>query len=261
MPRQLQLEMHSQPDDTTCGPTCLHAVYRYYDDELSLEQVIREVPALEQGGTLAVMLGIHALRRGYRATIYTYNLRVFDPTWFVLTSSKHRLVPTYQAAPTIVERLGAQMQAKHSARLQAACQAYIDFCQLGGQLRMQDLNAALIRKYLKRSVPILTGLSFTYLYHCPREVEPAGTVDDIRGQATGHFVVLCGYDKQRKTVQVADPYPNPLGEDNVYEVGLDRLVCAILLGVLTYDANLLIIEPRRSTAGTSLQSDPLHPAA
>jgi hypothetical protein len=68
----------------------------------------------------------------------------------------------------------------------------------------------------------------------------------VRGVPTGHFVVLCGYDKQRHTVQVADPYlQNPLGGEHHYEVKMDRLVCAILLGVLTYDANFLVIEPKR----------------
>ena len=73
----------AQPDDTTCGPTCLHAVYGYYGDEAELDQVIQETVRLEHGGTLALLLGCHALRRGYQATIYTYHLQVFDPTWFV----------------------------------------------------------------------------------------------------------------------------------------------------------------------------------
>jgi hypothetical protein len=193
--------------------------------------LIQESPTLENGGTLAVLLGHHALRRGYRATIYTFNLEVFDPTWFACRTD-------------LVSRLQGQIAAKESVKLQMASQAYIEFLRLGGKIYMQDLNAALIRRYLKRSTPILTGLSSTYLYHCEREVEPENKPDDVRGVPTGHFVVLCGYDKQRRTVRVADPYlHNPLGEEHYYEVGLDRLVCAILLGVLTYDANLLIIEP------------------
>jgi hypothetical protein len=39
---QLELEMLPQPDDTTCGPTCLHAVYRYRGHEIPLDQVIRK---------------------------------------------------------------------------------------------------------------------------------------------------------------------------------------------------------------------------
>ena len=57
--------------------------------------------------------------------------------------------------------------------------------------------------------------------------------------------MLCGYDRVEKEVLVADPYlPNPLAPKNhYYIVGVDRVVCAVLLGTYTYDANLLIIQP------------------
>ena len=208
MPRHLELEILPQPDDTTCGPTCLHAVYRYFDDDLPLEQLVRETPALTEGGTLAVLLGCHALNRGYRATIYTFNLNVFDPSWF-------------QDGADLIPRLQAQMAAKQSPKLRAASQAYIEYLKLGGRIRMQELNAALIRRYLKRSIPILTGLSATYLYQCKREIAHDSQPDDVRGVPTGHFVVLCGYDAKRRAVSVADPYlPNPLGADHYYDVGI-----------------------------------------
>lgn len=233
MPRHLELEILPQPDEVTCGPTCLHAVYRYFDDVMPLEQLIREIPTLDEGGTLAVLLGGHALRRGYRATIYTFNLKVFDPSWF-------------RGRTDLIPRLEAQIAAKHSTKLIAASEAYIEYLRLGGRIHMQELNAQLIRRYLKRSIPILTGLSATYLYQCKREIAHNNQPDDIRGVPTGHFVVLCGYHAKQRTVSVADPYlPNPLGAEHYYDVGLDRLVGAILLGVLTYDANLLVLEPGR----------------
>ena len=71
-----------QPDDATCGSACLQAVYAFYGDELPLDEVVRGVTPLDTGGTLAVYLACHALRRGYDATLYTYNLHMFDPTWF-----------------------------------------------------------------------------------------------------------------------------------------------------------------------------------
>ena len=82
MKKILDVAILPQPTETTCGPTCLHAVYRYYDDKISLPKLVDEIPYLEDGGTLAVNLGVHALKRGYKARIYTYNLHMFDPTWF-----------------------------------------------------------------------------------------------------------------------------------------------------------------------------------
>ena len=83
----MELNILPQPDDTSCGPTSLHAVYQYYNLDVELAQLIADISSLETGGTLAVYLGIDALRRGMDATIYTYNLKMFDPTWDGLDSS------------------------------------------------------------------------------------------------------------------------------------------------------------------------------
>ncbi len=233
MESQLRLDILPQPDDSTCGPTCLQAVYRYYGQDLPLADVIASVPALEGGGTLAVLLACDALRRGYRATIYTYNLHVFDPTWFT-------------SEVDLAERLRAQMALKDDARLRQASEAYLEFLRYGGRMRQRDLTSALIRRHLNKGTPILCGLSATYLYGQMREVGGDTLIDDdLRGVPQGHFVVLCGYRPEQRTVLVADPYQeNPLAEGQLYEVSIDRVICAILLGVITYDANLLILEPK-----------------
>jgi hypothetical protein len=43
---------------------------------------------------------------------------------------------------------------------------------------------------------------------------------------------------------VADPYQeNPFYRNNYYEVKTTRLINSIMLGIVTYDANLLVVEP------------------
>ncbi len=229
----LHLDISVQPDDTTCGPACLHSVYEYYRDSISLQQVVTEVKSLKGGGTLVVLLANHALSRGYRATIYTYNLHVFDPTWFI------------NGNDVLAEKLRTQAAIKNEAQLTFSTQDYLEFLEKGGRLLFEDLTIGLIRKFLKKSIPILTGLSSTYLYHAMRENPDNNLDNDITGTPTGHFVVLCGYDKAKRTVLVADPYKmNPVSHDHYYMVSIARLLGAVLLGILTHDANLLIIEPR-----------------
>ncbi len=255
MAERLRLDILPQPDDSTCGPTCLHAVYRFFGHDCSLDDVIRETPRLRNGGTLAVLLGSHALRHGYQATLYTYDLNVFDPTWFQANRGQISGHHAGDAVVSLIDKLRAEMAVKHREKIQMACAAYVEFLEMGGVIRMRDLNARLIRDQLRREVPILTGLSSTYLYQHPREYGPNNVDDDIQGDPQGHFVVLCGYDSEERTVEVADPYlKNPLGVEHHYHVGLDRLVCAILLGVLTYDANLLMIEPRRERIASLFQT-------
>jgi hypothetical protein len=227
------LEILTQPDDSTCGPTCLHAVYRYFKDSVALDDVIAEVPRLASGGTLAVNLANHALRRGYRALIVTYNLTAFDPSWF----SGDR--------PDLAERLRAQAAAKEDARLSEATEAYLEFLRLGGELTMEDLSPGLLRRWLEQGQPILTGLSATFLYRCAREIgDEVLSLDDVRGVPTGHFVVLCGWDAEERKVRVADPYQDELRTyEHIYWLPVERVINAILLGVLTYDANLLVLDP------------------
>jgi len=231
----LGFDIQAQPDEVTCGPTCLQALYNFYGDTILLKQVIKEVKQLKTGGTLAVMLGNHALKRGYKAHIYTYNLNVFDPTWFENSSRK------------IIQNLKRQMNFKYKRRkLQVASRAYIKFLESGGELRNTELDAALIKKYLKQSTPILTGLSATYLYGTPREIPQFDIYDSIKGEPSGHFVVITAYDEEKDLVYIADPMePNPLGKGQVYSVSFSRLINSIMLGIVTYDANLLVIEPRK----------------
>ena len=228
---RLRLAVQPQPDDTTCGPTCLHAIYRYYGDDIELPAVVNEVTALPGGGTLAVSLACHALRRGYDATIYTYNLLLFDPTWFS--------APDADLPRLLVE----QLRARPDRKLELATRAYLEFFERGGSLRYEELTAALVRRPLKRGMPVLTGLSATYLYGCARERDDE--YDSIAGMPAGHFVVISGYDTKTRQVLIADPlHDNPRYRSPLYRVGLARVIGAVLLSIVTYDANLLVITPR-----------------
>jgi len=240
----LGFDIQAQPDEVTCGPTCLHALYNYYGDDVPLTEVIRDVRKLKFGGTLAVMLGHHALKRGYRAHIYTYNLNVFDPTWFKSSSKK------------MIQHLHEQMEFKHKRRkLLVASEAYIKFLEAGGELRNSELDETLIKDYLRQSIPILTGLSATYLYGTAREIPQFDIYDSIKGEPAGHFVVITGFDENKDIAYIADPMePNPLGKGQVYGVSFRRLINSILLGIVTYDANLLIIGPKEKKKNAKTNS-------
>ena len=226
------LQIEVQPDDASCGPTCLHAVYRHYGDTVPLSSLTEEVAYLPTGGTLAVLLACHALDRGYSATIYSYNLQVFDPTWFGLERAE-------------LERLlAARAVAKRDPKLRLVIEAYLRYLSLGGKIAHEVLTEEFLAALLHEHGPLLTGLSATYLYDCPRELD--GRYDDVAGEPAGHFVVLHHYDDRTHSVDVADPLAsNPTFPQPHYEVAARRLIAAILLGIVTYDANLLLIEPPR----------------
>jgi hypothetical protein len=238
MKTELTFEIKAQPDDESCGPTCLHSLYCYYGDDIPLKKVVTEVQKAEYGGTLIEILACHALKRGYDATIYTWHVQMFDPTWFAEDGDLHDPVG-------VRDLLSLQLDAKRGTpRLATATRAYREFLALGGKLRMEDLTPQLIGRYIAEKTPIITGLSSTFLYREQRSITPTQE-DDVKGHPQGHFVMLVGYDSSKHEVTVADPLDeNPPFHTNRYRLPMTRLVNAILLGILTHDANLLIVKPK-----------------
>jgi len=232
---RLDVTIQRQPDETTCGPTCLDAVYQFYDDPVSLPQVNREIRRLEHVGTIAPCLGQRALKRGFEVTLYTWDLNIFDPSWFSLDRNAFR------------EKLLAHAKAKAHRRVATASRAYAEFIELGGTVRFRDLTAPLLRGLIRRKVPVIAGLSSTYLHRSPREYGPRDIADDLRGEPAGHFVVLSGYRRRDRLVRVSDPYYHNAARKPHEWININRLICAVLLGTLTFDANLLVITPGRRT--------------
>lgn len=238
----IDLTIHTQPDDETCGPTCLHAIYRYYGLNLDLEKIIETIERSASGGTLAPYLGKHALQHQFDTTIFINNLDVFDPTWFQSSGEG--------SSEVLIEKLKAQILHKTDAGIIQSTLAYLQYLELGGKVRFQTITIDLLKHYFKEKTPILSGLSATYLYRSAREtfhLDGTSFYDDVRGFPCGHFVILCGYDDDHRHIVVADPHrENPLSHDNYYKVSSRHLINAIMLGVLTYDANLLIIKPKKT---------------
>ncbi len=214
----------------TCGPTCLAQIYRFYGYRKTVAEVIEETPGNPDGGTLAVYLGLSALRNGFEADLYSFSLRVFDPTWFEMEP------------PALIEKLWLRRAAVRNEKLQRAIAGYVDFIEHGGKVHFADMTEKLLARILGRGQPILAGLSATYLYKTSREYKDE--YDDVRGEPVGHFVVVSGYYPKSGRFIVRDPSSHiPFSRTGKYSVSADTLISAILLGDVTYDAVVLAVRP------------------
>ena len=233
---RLRFDIPAQPTDSSCGATCLHAVYRYFGAESELPTLIDEIPEFDEGGTLSVHLALHALGRGFSCTLISYNLRVFDPTWRTLGSH------------ALVAKLRNRVGHLSNPKLVKNHEAYIQYLDLGGKIAFRDLNHGLISELMANDTPIITGLSATYLYQSARETSE-GKDDDVGGSPTGHFVVVTGLEKDPARVVVADPFSrNPYNPEGEYRVDSSHFMNAVMLGVVTHDANLLVIRPKTESS-------------
>lgn len=237
---ELRVQRFVQPDDVTCGPTCLRKVYDFYGLQLDDGEVLGEIDRNDDGGTLAVFLGIAALARGFRARIYSYDLAIFDPTWFGLGCAE------------LAEKVHARFPHLPDGKRLRAARAYLDFLGRGGEIRFDELTPGLLKRIIDREHPVLAGLSATYLYRFPRERQLDGdalVADDIAGEPTGHFVVIVGYEQWGRRFSLRDPSEHvPVAADGRQVVDAQRLINSILLGDVTYDAVLLELWPREEGA-------------
>ncbi len=226
---KLEVAVSPQPDDESCGITCLQAIYNYYGHHTELERLKEEVAHWQTGGTVSVNLARHALAAGFSAEIYTYNIRIFDPTWKNL------------AAQDLERKLKMRQRKIRSKRQKKVIGFYLDFLRRGGVLRFDDLDEDLLDKFFAEGKPVICGLSATYLYQNPRE-SAANEENDITGQPVGHFVVVSGWDRKARSVAVADPLrKNPFSDTGAYLLPFVKFSNAVMLGILTYDENLLVI--------------------
>ena len=117
------------------------------------------------------------------------------------------------------------------------------YLELGGKVVWGDLSPQLIATQMANGNPLLTGTNGTYLYQCARETDEGP--DDVRGDAFGHFIVICGFDSDDESVAIADPLlDNPAHGTKYYRASIHRLIGAIFLGVGSDDGNLLLIRPK-----------------
>jgi peptidase C39-like protein len=232
---KLDLHVSKQPDDESCGITCLQAIYDYYSHPTSLDKLKHEIEHWQTGGTVAVNLARHALTHGFEAEIHSYNIKIFDPSWNDLGPKDLAL------------KLKKRQRKIRSKKQKQVIGFYLDFLRKGGVLKFDDLDEALFTRLFKAHHPIICGLSATYLYQQMRET-PDNQEDDIIGQPVGHFVVVSGWDPQSRTVTIQDPLrKNPLSDSGTYTLPFTKFSNAVMLGILTYDENLLVIRTKAKT--------------
>ncbi len=245
--RVLPVPRFRQPDDVSCGPTCLAQVMASFGEEVEIPDLMARIRRNPDGGTQAVHIADLAMELGYRVRLYPFGVRVFDPSWWDLLDSE------------IIMRLGQRASALEAAEADPAevetVLAWRDVLRRGAHVAFKEPSPALIAGILARGRPVIVGLNATWLYRAMRERPDDNESDDLLGWPVGHFVTVSGYTGGGLHLHVRDPsedapdhlHPEGAGRGN-YPVPGDRLVHAILLGDLTRDAVLLEIWPARRRA-------------
>lgn len=215
------MEILKQPTDDTCGATTLHAMYQHLGLDVPIDILVNTITQFPNGGTADAYLAMDALERGLKVSVYTSNIRVFDPSWIGL--------PQEQLADRL-HKFSEYIKDKDEIVSQIAG-LFSMFIRKGGRVNINIDDMGSLKAVLKHG-PVIAGVSYDWLMCEERE----------NGGLTGHFIVVDSYDEESDTFTISDPWDGKNGQH--YKVRYDLMNKALLLGTLTNDGSFIRIEKR-----------------
>jgi peptidase C39-like protein len=222
----LPIRSEIQPDDTSCGISCLKMLLAFHGISLSFDEMREIIPPLPDIGLYDSHVGKAALDLGFSVTIYSYNYTIFHPLWNHLTRKD------------LIRHLSTKNKSSMTPLQEFATKSYIEFMEAGGEVLFYPLSKELLLAFFEKGLPVMVALDMCFLYdsmvYYENTTEPRAT----------HFVVLHGYNPENNTFRISDPWhsiplPNNMGQ---FSLDADRVINAIFLGQNRNDAAVVVIQ-------------------
>jgi len=222
-----------------CMQTAATQLLTFFDPTVQLDDVINAVPLyIENGekiGTSPGHLAAYFAQQGYKTTVYTFDVELFDCSWNDLTP-----------AEVITQIKKRAEYIPSNSWLAAYKHVLIDgwelFVKSGGNFALPILSVELLYNLLAND-PYLLMLNSTYLNHQAksRYDKPSDKMipDSLKGRSTTHTVVCAGY-KDNKFL-IVDPDP-PKGINHHRWITQDHLIASIMSAQTESDNMLITIE-------------------
>lgn len=217
-----------QTDDISCGLCCLRMVMLYHGKDVTIELLQQMMPPSQDVGLYDSQVGLAAMKLGFTVTIFSYNYRIFHPLWNHLNRDE------------LIQKLQLKKDMDNSPQLAFPVERYIEFLKTGGNLLFYPLSKEMVLAHFDHELPLIVALDMNFLYDC------ADFQDESSNSRPTHFVVLHGYDLERNTFDVTDPWYNiPIPhEDGHYSLDADRIINAIMIAQEKHDSAVIVIQKK-----------------
>jgi len=201
---------------SVCGPLCLLNIYEYLGCDCELDDILEDLGIEDKEITYLPQLALHARKKGLSTKYFQSNPREVSPTWKGQNASRY------------IEKFKKWIKLQSDDNIWKKNAGYlVKYIQNGGQIEIGDLSSKKISKYLADGYVVLVALEQTWLWG-KRKVKGKIEYDDLKGKASGHFVVI--YGENEKEFFVSDPYPTKLdNREGLYKVTKDTLLVSILV--------------------------------
>jgi len=222
---------------SSCGHSSLLQVLAYYGTNLELKEVVKEISNCEVDelklGASECELGMFAIKRGFKSTVVSLDVRRFDATWFELSSEE--LKKKLELRSEFLHKLSPEdiKEGQGTQYLDNVTKYYSEYLEKEGKVKFLPISKELIKKYIDNKIPVIALVSSQLYFKKARKYN--GEFDDIKGKPTGHWIVVSGYDENNFII--TDP-ADDLEKDGNVKMEQNYLISSIN----TYGPVMLIIE-------------------
>lgn len=232
------LPFQKQSTSSNCVQTSTSQLLSFYGIDLSPADIEKEVPVRKNSdnkpmGTLFADIGSW-IKSNYelQPVMHVFDSQVIDRSWKELTQA--------QILSELVKLQNTGIETAFSPYVPLHINAYIDYLKSGGKIRIEKCTNELLQRLLAKG-PVLTIVSFNYLYDYPRVVYDQTKKNYVSNPQSGkvieHAIVLTGYHEGAYFYN--DPDAEYGGRHKVQD---DVLIGAICSAQINSDNYLLTLE-------------------
>lgn len=207
---ELNVPYFRQEHSKTCGLAVLRMVFGFYGESSTEKDLLKEVN-MHSFGSFSTDLGITAIKRGFKATAFTYHLSLLSPLKIPFNS-------------VVDEVTLSKITPKPKDRM--ICESWKKYVRVGGKLIW---SVPAIRQLSEcvddRKAPAIISVNTAALNRFWKKV------------GNGHYLVVSGIAEE---VSVLDP--DPVGHGRQYTVPKDALLAAWIVNSTSSSDYLMVLE-------------------
>lgn len=214
----------------------------HYGMDVTATAILAELPGLTtddgaEWGTVAPELAAFCMKKGFHATVHTFDCRIVDLSWADFPPEKMLARLREVKSTRLIPTLGKNVT-------DLFVQGYIDLLEAGGELRIRPYVTSALLDELLTTGPFMTTVCMGAFYgkgRARRGDDGKGILDDVRGSIGTHFVIVRGRDEAGRYL-IADPGK----ADGLYAVEREHLLGSIMAAQRDCENVLFLIDPIHS---------------
>ncbi|MCD6590922.1 MAG: hypothetical protein J7K72_03030 [Candidatus Aenigmarchaeota archaeon] len=218
----MKVPRHRQPY-MQCAPTCLAEVMEYFTrKKYDIKELIEETKTIYKGMDWIFLLGLSALKRGFKTKVITSSTEIFDPSWINLNNKK--LLNKIERRIKFLSSIKRKDKYITEWNLYPLKTAKL-FIENGGELVFSIITKELIKHFLKNRIPVIAPVNENIFFGIKRTTED-DEYSDIRGFTHGHYIVISGFSRDEFIITDSDRVSDYL--KGVLKRKMDHVICSIL---------------------------------